>query len=570
MSNWKESLRNQLSIRNSISKKLILSFTLLVIVISLFFSMIAYKSANFIVDNQVLPEFDRTLKTNISWVQEKLDKNLVIQSDQGSNEAYNKLLSFLNEEKKQLGVENVYVLGKKEKTYIVALSEAADQRNAEYPFTDEMNKALQGSMQISSIYKDDFGVHKSVFVPIAGTHMILGIDMDAKFVDQLRSEIIQISIIVTGIMILLGSIAGYFLSKQFTKPLQLLVAHTQTLAKGDLRGEVRITSHDEMGKLAESFNQMKLHLKRLLEQVAATSEHVAASSKDLSDNTHMFTDMINQMTASLQEVSSGSETIAQGSKENSKAMEDMAKGIQHINESTFEVSEKSIEAAEEAGRGNQSIQQAVSQMELITSSVENSTELVRQMHGRANEIGHVVEFITSIADQINLLALNAAIEAARAGEYGRGFAVVADEVRKLAEKSSQSASEITNLLQEIQDHSLKSVEAMSQVTQVVASGSNQVRTAGDSFERISLLIDNVSQQIQNVSAVIQEISATSEQLSASAEETAQITETSLDNTRSIAATAQEQLAAIEEIAQATNTLSGQANQLKELVGEFKI
>lgn len=57
-----------------------------------------------------------------------------------------------------------------------------------------------------------------------------------------------------------------------------------------------------------------------------------------------------------------------------------------------------------------------------------------------------IEVINGIAMQTHILSLNATIEAAHAGESGRGFAVVASEVRQLAKKSSDSAAEISALL----------------------------------------------------------------------------------------------------------------------------
>lgn len=557
-------------ISHSISKKITVSFALCILGLSIIFSFISYKISTGIVNEYVLPQFESTLKTNIRVLGRMIDKNVVNQADSGSDSAYNTLLTFLNEQKQQMGVENAYVLGKKDKTYIVALSEAAEQRNNDYPFTEEMLRAFDGTSQVSDIYKDSYGVHKSAFIRLSGTNTILGIDMDAKFVSELNRYIIIVSMIATLVLIVLGCAVGYVVARRISKPILLLADHTKKVAEGDLREEISVPGQDEIGMLAASFNQMQLQLKDMMQKVAATSNHILTLSEQLSKSSQLTSEMIHQMVAATQEIASGSETMAQAAEENAKAMEEIASGIQHITESSLAISEESLEASQEANEGNRRIQQAIAQMRSISNSLSHSTMLVRKTNERTNEIGHVVELITDISSQINLLALNAAIEAARAGEYGRGFAVVADEVRKLAEQSANSASEITSSLQAIREDSIKSVEAMNQMTGEVQAGSDMVSQAGQSFESILHLIQDVSEKIQMISAVTEEVSANAQQISAAAEETSQIASESLDHTRKIAASSQEQLASMEENVRTAHVLHEQADELQNMLNKFKV
>jgi methyl-accepting chemotaxis protein len=310
-------------------------------------------------------------------------------------------------------------------------------------------------------------------------------------------------------------------------------------------------------------------LREVIVKISIESQSLSASSEQLLASSEQSNQTINQVVSAIQAIASGADAQLQSTEESAKAMEEMAEGIKRIADSSSEVSETSIEASKQANEGNQAIQKAIDQMDLIRASVSDSSQLVKQLGARSQEIGQIVDAITEISAQTNLLALNAAIEAARAGEHGRGFAVVADEVRKLAEQSRQSAEQIVTIIRHVQMETDHAIVSMDRGDQEVRTGTVIMQEAGEAFRKIIHAVQEVADQIQEVSAASEEMSASTQQVAASLQNMKSIAHVASSNTESVAASSEEQLATMEEISSAVDALTKMSQDLFDITQRFK-
>ncbi|SED28835.1 methyl-accepting chemotaxis protein [Pseudomonas costantinii] len=168
-----------------------------------------------------------------------------------------------------------------------------------------------------------------------------------------------------------------------------------------------------------------------------------------------------------QELASASGTLETGARHQLEEITQMTGSMQRMEDAMGHITLHVEQAVEHAGkasqqivRGQESVGRARHEITQLASRINGTNETVQGLAVQAEQIGSVLEVISSIANQTNLLALNAAIEAARAGEQGRGFAVVADEVRSLAQRTAVSTQEIKQIIEGLQQGSRQAVEAM--------------------------------------------------------------------------------------------------------------
>ncbi len=292
-----------------------------------------------------------------------------------------------------------------------------------------------------------------------------------------------------------------------------LVKVVTAAASGDLTQSVAVSGDDDMGRLAGGMKGMLADLRNVIGQVVEAANQQNEGARTIAESS-----------ANLSE---GAQTQAAAVEEMSASVEQMISSIEVISRNSAEAKAQADESTTLAQGGGTAVAEAVSAMKLIQKSSE--------------QINDIIQVISEIASQTNLLALNAAIEAARAGEHGLGFAVVADEVRKLAERSSEAAKEITQLIKE----SSRRVE----------EGAALSSRVGQSLKAIVEAVDKTARGIARIAE------STETQAASAAEVKSAI--------RSVSHTTESNAAAAEEMAASAEELGAQAQTLRDLVAKFK-
>ncbi|WP_448514408.1 methyl-accepting chemotaxis protein [Parathermosynechococcus lividus] len=362
--------------------------------------------------------------------------------------------------------------------------------------------------------------------------------------------------------------------KRFCTDLQ---AQCNAVIAGDMTAQVPVTGHDELGVLAQSFNQMTESIRqitsdaqkkaeenerqrddlqrqviRLLDdvegaargdltvQAEVTADVLGAVADSFNLTIHNLRTIVQQVKVAAQQVSRGaaeSETFARSLSADAlrqaeelavtlNSVQMMTNAIQRVAESAQEANAVARNASETALRGGEAVERTVAGILQIRETVAETTRKVKRLAESSQEIAKIVGVISSIANRTNLLALNASIEAARAGESGRGFAVVADEVRQLADRAAKASKEIEQIVLQIQSETGAVMTAMEEGTQQVIEGTKRAEQAKHSLEdiiQVSSQIDALVRSITNSTVEQTESARSMAQVMQSIELTAQAT-----------------------------------------------
>ena len=420
----------------------------------------------------------------------------------------------------------------------------ADTRNAVLQARDaiayedlrtKLDEFLAAHQAAGERYRAGFAAFKAAqFDPHAGDVAVAGIDrpptellLQAEKVARERGALavaqavgsaqtafrlaIGTTLVVVGVALVL---LWLFIRHTMVEPIREAMRFASRIAEGDLTGEIRARSRDEVGQLQDALAKMNGSLTAIVRQMSSAAESVAVASG---------------------QVASGATSLSQQTEEQASSLEETAASMEELS-TTVQQNAGNAEKADKLARHASDAAQAGG------VEVRNVVGTMAEITGDSKRIGEIVAMIDAIAFQTNILALNAAVEAARAGEQGRGFAVVASEVRVLAQRSAEAAREIKALI--------------GRSSQKVQAGATLVERAAGTIER---LVDGV----REVSGLMSSIAEASGEQARGVQ---QINKTVTEMDKVVQHTA----SAVHESASAAEGMRRQAEEMVRTVNSFRL
>lgn len=530
-------------------------------------SLLAYHNANKKFDVAMDNRFQLTYNANKFMTASSLLTNEVRAfAATGNKEHHDDYWNEVNNEKnRESGIAAMQEIGisSEEQDMINRMSALSNEL---VPLEEKaMEKVEQGYMQeaIDYVYGTDYNTSIEQINALKEQFLSTLNERTAQEVKRLHIQrnIIQIFMIFILILVsIIQCINMFIIRKRILNPVIAIKNEMIKISKGNLSEQFPLESNtSEIGLLVASIHETKRELKKYISDIDSKLSQMADGNMSLtvdSDYRGEFlpiqtamTEILNGLNDALarinitaenvsqqsEKMASSAETLSQGAIEQASTVEKLSKGIQDITEQVKRTSEDADNAK------TYSID-STAQLEVCKQKMKELTLAIEDIAKSSHQIGGIIKTIEDIALQTNLLALNAAVEAARAGEAGKGFVVVANEVQNLASKSSESAQNITKLIEE-------SVRLVTYGTSLSEQTTNSLSSVVSTAHQTADIVEHIAESATNQAQSLKELTFGMEQIST---------------------VVQTNASTAEESASFAKDLYGQAEQLKVAVQKFQL
>lgn len=460
----------------------------------------------------------------------------------GEQQHYDNYMMEVNEWKnRDIGVATMQEIGITDEEQAM-IDEMSALSNQLVPLEEEAMatvKAGDKESAIAYVYGKDYNTAitkinslKEQFLSALDTRTLARID-DLNF----QAGFIRRTMLITLIVIaLIQFIIMLVTNRRVLRPVIKVRDQMGEISRGNLSADFALQSNSsEIGMLVESIHETKRELKKYIQDIDNKLAQMAEGTMDLTigddyrgeflpiqNAMRQILDSLNQALSHISltadqvstesvQMASDAEVLSSGTVRQAAAVEELSASIQDIYGQVDRTSK-------DADTARQHSAEAAKQLEICSQKMDALTNAMNDISQASNQIGGIIKTIEDISFQTNILALNASVEAARAGEAGKGFAIVAGEVQNLANKSSVSAQNISELIENsmklVQFGSSLTEEATESISSVVASAlesSTMIERIAESAMAQSHSLRQVTQGMEQISEVVQTNASTAQE-----------------------------------------------------------
>ena len=388
------------------------------------------------------------------------------------------------------------------------------------------------------------------------------------------------------IAIFLSFIISLFITRSITKPVGRVVSSLAEIAAGeaDLTKRLKVEGRDEISVLARNFNRFAAKLEEIIrdfkinavilknasDDLAHLAVRMASGADDMAGKSANASAATEEMAVNIDDMAQSSKKMSIYARDVSAAAEQIAQSMANVTAAIDETDASMGNIAANARTGADISEEA------MQKSVE-AAEAMSMLNEASVAIGKVTFVLKRIAEQTRLLAINATIQAASAGDAGKGFAVIANQIRELADKSGQSAEDITQRIAKVRNSNQKSITVISGITDTIDRFNTAVNVINSAVEQQTLATGNIASNVQQVNKGTGEIAASIAKVSENASgitmnigQAAIVVNDVSGDIQSINSTAGNANADARKINTSAGELAQIAKQLQSVVEKFKI